>query len=144
MLIKVYFIPVDRIFREANVSPNGYVNYDDFVRVVCAPVPDYYWFYSFIFIALCFLNFCSVAFRVTFLFIYIFWFRDIYLYWIYLYFVTFHFYLFLQSHIYLNKNTYIVKCLVCLFFVTEYNFFFFFGKSFNIISKCFIYYLIGV
>ncbi|GBM19747.1 Calmodulin-like protein 4 like protein [Argiope bruennichi] len=33
---------VDRIFREANVSSNGYINYDDFVRVVCAPVPDYY------------------------------------------------------------------------------------------------------
>ncbi|XP_013779503.1 calmodulin-like [Limulus polyphemus] len=33
---------VDRIFREANISPNGYVRYEDFVRVVCAPVPDYY------------------------------------------------------------------------------------------------------
>ncbi|CAL8120517.1 unnamed protein product [Orchesella dallaii] len=35
---------VDQIFREANVSANsnGMVKYADFVRIVCAPVPDYY------------------------------------------------------------------------------------------------------
>ncbi|XP_076322697.1 uncharacterized protein LOC143231853 isoform X1 [Tachypleus tridentatus] len=33
---------VDRVFREANISSSGYVSYDEFVRVVCAPVPDYY------------------------------------------------------------------------------------------------------
>jgi Ca2+-binding EF-hand superfamily protein len=33
---------VDQIFREANVNINGMVNYSDFVRIVCAPVPDYY------------------------------------------------------------------------------------------------------
>lgn len=32
----------DGIFREANISPNGAVRYEDFVRVLCAPVPDYY------------------------------------------------------------------------------------------------------
>ncbi|XP_022193907.1 calmodulin-like protein 4 [Nilaparvata lugens] len=35
---------VDQIFREANVSPapNGMVKYEDFVKIACAPVPDYY------------------------------------------------------------------------------------------------------
>lgn len=33
---------VDRIFREANVQMGGYVRYEDFIKVVCAPVPDYY------------------------------------------------------------------------------------------------------
>ncbi|XP_023235731.1 LOW QUALITY PROTEIN: calmodulin-like protein 4 [Centruroides vittatus] len=33
---------VDHILREANVTPNGYVKYEDFIRVVSAPVPDYY------------------------------------------------------------------------------------------------------
>ncbi|KAF0302082.1 Calmodulin-like protein 4 [Amphibalanus amphitrite] len=33
---------VDQIFREANIQPNGFVKYDDFVKIVCAPVPDYY------------------------------------------------------------------------------------------------------
>jgi len=33
---------VDQIFREANVNPNGQVKYRDFVRIVCAPAPDYY------------------------------------------------------------------------------------------------------
>uniref|UniRef100_A0A1B6EPI7 EF-hand domain-containing protein n=1 Tax=Cuerna arida TaxID=1464854 RepID=A0A1B6EPI7_9HEMI len=33
---------VDQIFREANVSPNGFVKYEDFVKICCAPVPDYY------------------------------------------------------------------------------------------------------
>ncbi|XP_077524797.1 calmodulin-like protein 4 isoform X1 [Amblyomma americanum] len=33
---------VDGIFREARISPNGPVQYNDLVRVVCAPVPDYY------------------------------------------------------------------------------------------------------
>lgn len=33
---------VDNIFREANVSNNGYVNYADFVKICAAPIPDYY------------------------------------------------------------------------------------------------------
>lgn len=33
---------VDKIFREANVTPNGMVKYEDFVKIACAPVPDYY------------------------------------------------------------------------------------------------------
>merc|ERR1711992_159358 len=33
---------VDQIFREANISPNGTVKYEEFVKIVCAPVPDYY------------------------------------------------------------------------------------------------------
>ncbi|XP_065226537.1 uncharacterized protein LOC135849840 [Planococcus citri] len=33
---------VDQIFREANVSLNGMVKYEDFVKIACAPVPDYY------------------------------------------------------------------------------------------------------
>lgn len=33
---------VDQIFREANVSPGGQVQYQDFVKIACAPVPDYY------------------------------------------------------------------------------------------------------
>ncbi|KAG0728294.1 Calmodulin-like protein 4 [Chionoecetes opilio] len=33
---------VEQIFREANISPNGNVRYQDFCRIVCAPVPDYY------------------------------------------------------------------------------------------------------
>jgi len=33
---------VDHLFREANVSNNGMVKYADFIRIVCAPVPDYY------------------------------------------------------------------------------------------------------
>ncbi|XP_053622457.1 calmodulin-like protein 4 isoform X2 [Plodia interpunctella] len=33
---------VDNIFREANVSNNGTVRYEDFVKIACAPVPDYY------------------------------------------------------------------------------------------------------
>ena len=33
---------VDQIFREANIKPNGVVKYDEFVKIVCAPVPDYY------------------------------------------------------------------------------------------------------
>ena len=33
---------VDQIFREANIKPNGMVNYEEFVKIVCAPVPDYY------------------------------------------------------------------------------------------------------
>ncbi|CAD7076938.1 unnamed protein product [Hermetia illucens] len=33
---------VDNIFREANVSNNGTVRYADFVKISCAPVPDYY------------------------------------------------------------------------------------------------------
>ncbi|XP_063231417.1 calmodulin-like protein 4 isoform X2 [Bacillus rossius redtenbacheri] len=33
---------VDQIFREANVNMNGHVRYEDFVKIACAPVPDYY------------------------------------------------------------------------------------------------------
>lgn len=33
---------VDRIFREANVTSNSMVRYEDFVKIACAPVPDYY------------------------------------------------------------------------------------------------------
>ncbi|XP_028135415.1 uncharacterized protein LOC114330287 [Diabrotica virgifera virgifera] len=33
---------VDRIFREANVTANSMVRYEDFVKISCAPVPDYY------------------------------------------------------------------------------------------------------
>lgn len=33
---------VDSIFREANVNNNGTVRYADFVKIACAPVPDYY------------------------------------------------------------------------------------------------------
>ena len=38
---------VDQIFREANIHPNGVVKYEEFVKIVCAPVPDYYWSNSF-------------------------------------------------------------------------------------------------
>ena len=33
---------VDQIFREANINLNGSVRYEDFVKIACAPVPDYY------------------------------------------------------------------------------------------------------
>uniref|UniRef100_A0A171AUV7 Calmodulin-like protein 4 n=1 Tax=Triatoma infestans TaxID=30076 RepID=A0A171AUV7_TRIIF len=33
---------VEQIFREANVSTNSVVKYEDFVKIACAPVPDYY------------------------------------------------------------------------------------------------------
>ncbi|XP_046996531.1 calmodulin-like protein 4 [Schistocerca americana] len=33
---------VEQIFREANVSHNGQVKYQDFVKIACTPVPDYY------------------------------------------------------------------------------------------------------
>ncbi|XP_019864865.1 uncharacterized protein LOC109594123 [Aethina tumida] len=33
---------VDRMFREANVNNNSSVRYEDFVKICCAPVPDYY------------------------------------------------------------------------------------------------------
>lgn len=33
---------IDNIFREANVQNNGTVHYSDFVKIACAPVPDYY------------------------------------------------------------------------------------------------------
>jgi len=33
---------VDQIFREANINPNGVVKYEQFVKIVSAPVPDYY------------------------------------------------------------------------------------------------------
>lgn len=37
-----FLISVEQIFREANVSLNGQVKYEDFVKIACAPVPDYY------------------------------------------------------------------------------------------------------
>jgi hypothetical protein len=33
---------VDQLFREANINIHGNVKYDQFVKIVCAPVPDYY------------------------------------------------------------------------------------------------------
>lgn len=33
---------VDNIFREANVTNSVSVRYSDFVKIACAPVPDYY------------------------------------------------------------------------------------------------------
>lgn len=33
---------IDNIFREANVTSGGSVRYSDFVKIACAPVPDYY------------------------------------------------------------------------------------------------------
>lgn len=33
---------VDNIFREANVTKNSQVCYQDFIKIACAPVPDYY------------------------------------------------------------------------------------------------------
>ncbi|XP_017772142.1 PREDICTED: calmodulin-like protein 4 [Nicrophorus vespilloides] len=33
---------IDRIFREANVHNNSMVRYEDFVKIACAPIPDYY------------------------------------------------------------------------------------------------------
>lgn len=41
-LILVSCMQVDNIFREANVSTLGAVRYSDFVKISCAPVPDYY------------------------------------------------------------------------------------------------------
>lgn len=42
ILLFNYVFQVDNIFREANVSNNGNVRYSDFVKIACAPVPDYY------------------------------------------------------------------------------------------------------
>lgn len=41
-MIVFWFFIVDQIFREANVTPNGQVLHQDFVRIACAPAPDYY------------------------------------------------------------------------------------------------------
>ena len=38
----MFHFTVEQIFREANVSINGQVKYEDFVKIACAPVPDYY------------------------------------------------------------------------------------------------------
>jgi Ca2+-binding EF-hand superfamily protein len=38
----IYSFSVDQIFREANINPNGSVKYEQFVKIVSAPVPDYY------------------------------------------------------------------------------------------------------
>ena len=40
--VYVFLILVDQIFREANINPNGVVKYEQFVKIVSAPVPDYY------------------------------------------------------------------------------------------------------
>jgi Ca2+-binding EF-hand superfamily protein len=32
---------VDMLFREAQIAPNGKVRYEDFVKIACAPIPDY-------------------------------------------------------------------------------------------------------
>ncbi|MBN3306602.1 CALL4 protein, partial [Amia calva] len=32
---------VDEVFREANVAPNGLINYEEFTRMVTLPPPDY-------------------------------------------------------------------------------------------------------
>lgn len=37
---------VDKIFREANVKNDGNIQYADFVKIACAPVPDYYWYHG--------------------------------------------------------------------------------------------------
>jgi len=42
IIIIMSSVSVDQIFREANVSPGGQVQYQDFVKIACAPVPDYY------------------------------------------------------------------------------------------------------
>lgn len=33
---------VENIFREANIHNNSQIRYEDFVKICCAPVPDYY------------------------------------------------------------------------------------------------------
>nr|CAG4651423.1 EOG090X0GKM [Simocephalus serrulatus]SVE94575.1 EOG090X0GKM [Simocephalus serrulatus] len=33
---------VDQIFREANIKPNSQIRYEEFIKVVTSPVPDYY------------------------------------------------------------------------------------------------------
>lgn len=33
---------IQAIFRETNVNPNGEINYTEFLKIVSAPVPDYY------------------------------------------------------------------------------------------------------
>lgn len=42
IIIRIELFSVEQIFREANVHPNGRVNYDEFVKIACAPIPDYY------------------------------------------------------------------------------------------------------
>ena len=42
ILKKIFLLLVDQVFREANISNHGMVNYSEFVKIVCAPVPDYY------------------------------------------------------------------------------------------------------
>ena len=32
---------VDKLFRDAGVQPNGQVRYDDIIKVLLTPVPDY-------------------------------------------------------------------------------------------------------
>ncbi|XP_050524891.1 calmodulin-like protein 4 [Daktulosphaira vitifoliae] len=33
---------IEQIFREASVNSNSKVTYDEFVKIACAPIPDYY------------------------------------------------------------------------------------------------------
>lgn len=37
---------IQAIFREANVVMHGEINYNEFLKIVSAPVPDYYWLWS--------------------------------------------------------------------------------------------------
>lgn len=39
--IRLDSFTVDHIFREANIKPNSFVKYEDFVKVLVTPVPDY-------------------------------------------------------------------------------------------------------
>nr|CAG4637442.1 EOG090X0GKM [Ceriodaphnia reticulata]SVE73266.1 EOG090X0GKM [Ceriodaphnia reticulata] len=34
---------VDQIFREAHIKPNAPVKYEEFIKIVTSPVPDYYY-----------------------------------------------------------------------------------------------------
>jgi hypothetical protein len=38
----MYVHVVDQVFREAKIPSNGSVKYEQFVKIVCAPIPDYY------------------------------------------------------------------------------------------------------
>lgn len=37
------FFLVEQIFREAHIKPNAPVKYEEFIKVVTSPVPDYYY-----------------------------------------------------------------------------------------------------
>lgn len=42
-VINACFHVVDQIFREANIKPNSQIKYEEFIKVVASPVPDYYY-----------------------------------------------------------------------------------------------------